>query len=201
MTVKQTHEHQTKRSGHRRYRPAGARLRALLGRGHRVGALTRKPDSEAARRLMSAGADLVAGDLGHPASLQKATRAAGTMFLMGNSNEAGAKQETRQGIIATAVAKHAGVGHLIYSSVADANKKTAIPHFDSKYLVEKHVAGLGIPYTISAPASFMENIVAPWSIGTPRQGNQRLPDATQTRHPAYRSGGHRGLRGGVDRAA
>ena len=28
----------------------------------------------------------------------------------------------------------------------------------SKYLVEKHVAGLGIPYTISAPVAFMENI-------------------------------------------
>jgi uncharacterized protein YbjT (DUF2867 family) len=59
---------------------------------------------------------------------------------------------------------------LIYSSVADANKKTGIPHFESKYLVEKHVAGLGIPYTISAPVAFMENIVAPWSIGALRQG-------------------------------
>jgi uncharacterized protein YbjT (DUF2867 family) len=64
----------------------------------------------------------------------------------------------------------AGVGHLIYSSVADANKKTGIPHFESKYLVEEHVAGLGIPYTISAPVAFMENIVAPWSIGALRQG-------------------------------
>jgi uncharacterized protein YbjT (DUF2867 family) len=64
----------------------------------------------------------------------------------------------------------AGVGHLIYSSVADANKKTGIPHFESKYLVEKHVAGLGIPYTISAPVAFMENIVAPCSIGALRQG-------------------------------
>jgi uncharacterized protein YbjT (DUF2867 family) len=54
---------------------------------------------------------------------------------------------------------------LIYSSVADANKKTGIPDFESKYLVEKHVAGLGISYTISAPVAFMENIVAPWSIG------------------------------------
>jgi uncharacterized protein YbjT (DUF2867 family) len=89
----------------------GAVARALLSRGHRVKALTRKPDSDAARKLRSAGTDLVTGDFG------------------------------------------------------DANKKTGIPHFDSKYLVEKHVAGLGIPYTISAPVAFMENIVAPWSIG------------------------------------
>ncbi len=148
----------------------GAVARALLSRGHRVKALTRKPDSAAARQLMAAGADLVTGDLGDAASVLKAASGVGTMFLMGNSYEAGTEEETRQGIIAAEAAKSAGVGHLIYSSVADANKKTGIPHFESKYLVEKHVAGLGIPYTISAPVAFMENIVAPWSIGALRQG-------------------------------
>jgi uncharacterized protein YbjT (DUF2867 family) len=92
------------------------------------------------------------------------------MFLMGNSYEAGMEEETRQGILAADAAKAAGVGHLIYSSVASADKKTGIPHFDSKYLVEKHVVGLGIPYTISAPAAFMENVVAPWSISALSQG-------------------------------
>jgi uncharacterized protein YbjT (DUF2867 family) len=148
----------------------GAVARALLSRGHRVKALTRKPDSDAARRLASAGADVVAGDLGSAASVLKAAGDVDTMFLMGNSYEAGTEQETRQGIIAADAAKAAGVGHLIYSSVADANKKTGIPHFESKYLVERHVTGLGIPYTISAPVAFMENIVAPWSIGGLRQG-------------------------------
>ena len=150
----------------------GAVARALLARGHRVKALTRKPDSDAARQLMSAGADLVIGDLGDAASVLKAASGVGTMFLMGNSYEAGTEEETRQGIIAAEAAKSAGVGHLIYSSVADANKKTGIPHFESKYLVEKHVAGLGLPYTISAPVAFMENIVAQWSIGALRQGTQ-----------------------------
>ena len=119
---------------------------------------------------MSAGADLVTGDLGDAASVLKAASGVGTVFLMGNSYEAGTEEETRQGIIAAEAAKAAGVGHLIYSSVADANKKTGIPHFESKYLVERHVAGLDIPYTISAPVAFMENIVAPWSIGALRQG-------------------------------
>jgi uncharacterized protein YbjT (DUF2867 family) len=32
-------------------------------------------------------------------------------------------------------------------------RRAGIPHFESKYLVEKHIAGLGIPYTISAPSS------------------------------------------------
>ena len=134
----------------------GAVARALLSRGHRVRALTRKPDSDAARQLMSAGADLVTGDLGDTESVLKAASGVGSVFLMGNVNETGTQEETRQGIIAAEAVKDAGVGHLIYSSVADANKKTGIPHFESKYLVEKHLAGLGIPYTISAPASFME---------------------------------------------
>ena len=148
----------------------GAVARALLSRGHRVKALTRKPDSEAARQLALSGAEIVAVDLADAASVVRAAKDVETMFLMGNSYEAGMQEETRQGIIAADAAKAAGVGHLIYSSVADADKKTGIPHFESKYLVEKHVVGLGIPYTISAPVAFMENVVAPWSIGALSQG-------------------------------
>ncbi|TIO75318.1 MAG: NmrA/HSCARG family protein [Mesorhizobium sp.] len=148
----------------------GAVARALLSRGYSVKALTRRPDSDAARRLASAGADIVAGDLGDAASVVGAAKGIDTMFLMGNSYEAGLEEETSQGIIAADAAKAAGIGHLIYSSVADADKKTGIPHFESKYLVERHVAGLGIPYTISAPVAFMENAVAPWSAGVLSQG-------------------------------
>ena len=104
----------------------GVVARALLSRGHRVKALTRKPDSDAARQLMSAGADLVTGDLGNAASVLKAASGVDTVFLMGNSNEASTEEETRQGIIAAEAAKDAGVGHLIYSSVADADKKTGM---------------------------------------------------------------------------
>lgn len=148
----------------------GAVARALLSKGHRVKALTRKPDSDGARQLVAAGVKIVAGDLGDSASVMEAAKDVDTMFLMGNSYEAGMEEETRQGILAADAAKAAGVGHLIYSSVADANKKTGIPHFESKYLVEQHVTRLGIPYTISAPVAFMENVVAPWSIGALSQG-------------------------------
>ena len=148
----------------------GAVVRALLSKDHRVKALTRRPDSDAARQLAAAGAEIVAGDLSDAASIVKAASGVDTMFLMGNSYEAGHDEETRQGMVAADAAKAAGVGHLIYSSVADANKKTGIPHFDSKYLVERHIERLGIPYTISAPVAFMENFVAPWSIGALAQG-------------------------------
>src|SRR5437868_9798513 len=71
----------------------GAVARVLLARGHRVMALTRKPDSDAARRLASAGADIVTGDLGDAASVRKAAGDVDTMFLMGNSYEAGTEEE------------------------------------------------------------------------------------------------------------
>ncbi|MGK9234978.1 NmrA/HSCARG family protein [Inquilinus limosus] len=148
----------------------GAVASALLSRGHRVRAVTRKPDGDAARRLASAGVEIVAGDLGDAASIRQAAGGVDTMFLMTDAYEAGPAEETRQGILAADVAKAAGIGHLIYSSVASADRKTGIPHFESKYLVEKHIAGLGIPHTISAPVAFMENAVAPWAIDGLRQG-------------------------------
>ncbi|WP_027684070.1 NmrA/HSCARG family protein [Rhizobium leguminosarum] len=148
----------------------GAVVRALMTRGHRVKAITRRPESDGAKRLTAAGVQVVAGDLDDAASVAAAVEGVDAMFLMGNSYEAGTEAETRQGIAAAEAAKAAGIGHLIYSSVADADKTTGIPHFDSKYLVEKHIAGLGIPYTISAPVAFMENTVAPWAIDGLRQG-------------------------------
>ncbi|MHC2360988.1 NmrA/HSCARG family protein [Rhizobium leguminosarum] len=148
----------------------GAVVRALIARGHRVKAISRRPESDGAKRLAAAGVEVVSGNLDDGASVAAAAEGVDAMFLMGNSYEAGTDAETRQGIAAADAAKAAGIGHLIYSSVADAHKKTGIPHFDSKYLVEKHIAGLGIPYTISAPVAFMENTVAPWAIDGLRQG-------------------------------
>lgn len=75
----------------------GAVARALLSRGHRVKALTRKPDSEAGRRLAAAGAEVVAGDLGDAASVVKAASGVDTMFLMGNSYEAGTERRPAKG--------------------------------------------------------------------------------------------------------
>ncbi|MBB4193373.1 uncharacterized protein YbjT (DUF2867 family) [Rhizobium aethiopicum] len=148
----------------------GAVARALVARGHRVRAICRRPESDSARRLAAAGVEVVAGDLDDAWSVTQAASGVDTMFLMGNSYEAGTDAETRQGITAANAAKAAGIGHLIYSSVADADRKTGIPHFDSKFLVEQHIAGLGVPYTISAPVAFMENTVAPWAIDALRQG-------------------------------
>src|SRR5713226_6618622 len=69
----------------------------------------------------------------------------------------GTDAEIRQGIAAADAAKAAGV-HLVFTSVGSANRQTGIPHFDSKYEVEKHIAKVGVRATILAPVAFMENL-------------------------------------------
>jgi uncharacterized protein YbjT (DUF2867 family) len=69
----------------------------------------------------------------------------------------GTDAETRQGVAAADAAKAAGV-HLVFTSVNSANRQTGVPHFDSKYEVENHIAKVGVRATILAPAFFMENL-------------------------------------------
>jgi uncharacterized protein YbjT (DUF2867 family) len=153
----------------------GAVAHALLRRGHAVRALTRNPDSAAGRALAAKGAEVVAGSFDEPATIEAAARKADTGYLMGNFYESGFEGETRQGIDGTDAMKAAGIGHLIYSSVSSANRATNIPHFESKFRVEQHISTLGVPFTISAPVAFMENVSAPWALDALRGGTLAFP--------------------------
>ena len=51
--------------------------------------------------------------------------------------------------------------HLVYSSVLGADLNTGVPHFDSKYELEKYIKSTGLKYTILRPASFYENHLFP----------------------------------------
>ena len=134
----------------------GAVARGLLARGHMVRAVTRDPNSSQARSLANAGATLVAASLEDTAAITKALEGATSLFAM-TIPSGGADAETRQGFAAAEAAKAAGV-HLVFTSVGSANRETGIPHFDSKYEVEKHIAKLGVRATILAPVYFMENL-------------------------------------------
>jgi len=48
------------------------------------------------------------------------------------------------------------VQHFVYSSVGGAERNTGIPHWESKWEVEKYIRQLALPATIFRPASFME---------------------------------------------
>ena len=134
----------------------GAVARGLLERGHKVRAVTRDPNSSQAKLLANAGATLVAASLEDTAAITKALEGATSLFAM-TTPSGGTDAETRQGVAAADAAKAAGV-HLVFTSVGSANRQTGIPHFDSKYEVEEHIAKIGIRATILAPVYFMDNL-------------------------------------------
>ncbi|KPK60951.1 MAG: hypothetical protein AMS21_09305 [Gemmatimonas sp. SG8_38_2] len=141
----------------------GAVARELLAAGHRVRAMTRNPDSEAAKALADLGAEVVQGDLNDTASLERAVKGAWGAFAVQNTWEAGVDGEEEQGKRFAKVAREAGIQHFVYTSVASAHRETSIPHFDNKWRVEETVRSLGFPsYTIIRPVFFMENLASPW---------------------------------------
>ena len=134
----------------------GAVARALLERGHQVRAITRDPNSSQAKLVADAGAMLVAASLEDTVAMTKALEGATSLFAM-TTPFGGTDAEIRQGIAAADAAKAAGV-HLVFTSVGSANRQTGVPHFDSKYEVEKYIAKVGVRASILAPVAFMENI-------------------------------------------
>src|SRR5882724_7059964 len=148
----------------------GAVAHALLTQGHQVRALTRNPASAAAIRLREQGVEIAVGDFTDHDSLVRAAHGADAVYAMSTPQEHGAKIEIAQGITITDAAKAAGVVHFVYSSVASANRATGVPHFDSKYAVERHLQASGVQYTIVAPVFFMDNLLQPWMLSGLRQG-------------------------------
>ncbi|HSD72197.1 MAG TPA: NmrA/HSCARG family protein [Thermoanaerobaculia bacterium] len=161
----------------------GAVAHELLSRGgYRVRAMTRKPDGEKARALKSRGAEIVAGDLNDEASLNKAMQGAWGVFAVQNTWEAGVEGEEEQGKRQAKVARDAGVQHYVYTSVASADRKTGIPHFENKWRIEDTVRALGFPsHVILRPVFFMENLLGPWFKPGIDQGQLAMAVKPETR--------------------
>src|SRR5918911_4050017 len=154
----------------------GSLARLLLQKKHKVYALTRNTQSSAAQDLRTRGASIVKGDLDDFDSLKRAVKDVESVFLMGTPFEDGTEGETRRGKMMSDIAKENNIEHLVYSSVASADKNTGIPHFESKYKVEQHIKNLGLPYTIIGPTFFMENLLGPGL----KQGQLALPSSSST---------------------
>jgi uncharacterized protein YbjT (DUF2867 family) len=153
----------------------GSVARLLLKQGHKVRAFTRNAQSPAAQELDRLGAELKVGDLEDRAEVGRAMQGADAVFAVATPFEAGMDAEVRQGVNLADAAEQAGVGHLVYSSVGSANRRTGIPHFDTKKKVEEHIEAIGVPYTIVAPVYFMENVFSLWTLPALRQGKLAIP--------------------------
>lgn len=139
----------------------GAVTDALLASGAHVRALLRDTTSDRAAALAERGVELVPVDVDDPRTLADALRGVDAFWFMtippGGMQDADTAGETRQGIALADAAAAAQVPHVVFSSVGGAERSSGVPHFESKYLVEQHLADLRIRTTVVRPVFFMEN--------------------------------------------
>ncbi len=137
-------------------RQGGAVVRHMRAKGWKLRALTRGPDSYAARQLAEQGIELVQGDLDDSGSLDRAARGVYGVYSVQDFWTVGARREVQQGKNLADAARKAGVAHLVYSSVGGAERNTGITHWETKWEVEKYTRSLKLPLTVFRPTSFME---------------------------------------------
>ncbi len=151
----------------------GAVVRRLLADGWSVRAMTRDPSKSDARQLVEQGIEVVAGDFCDRSSLLRAMAGVYGVFSVQNMLAGGPDQERKDGIAVADAADTAGVSHLVYSSVGGAERSTGIPHFESKWGVECHIASLGLRATILRPVFFIDNLITPGAWGRVMWGSLR----------------------------
>ena len=128
----------------------GGLTRAILAHpasGFAVRAVTRKPDSDAARALAKAGAEVVAADMDDAASVERAMRGAWGAYCVTNFWEHfSPEKELAQAAAMANGAASAGLQHVVWSTLEDTRNffppdgtrmpvlmgKYNVPHFDAK---------------------------------------------------------------------
>jgi len=148
----------------------GAVAAQLVSSGWSVRALVRDADKPASRALAWKGVELIEGDLDDPLSVGRAMRGVYGVFCVLSWRESGIEKEIKQGRNITDTAKAYGVKHFIYSSVGGAERSTGIPHFDSKWQIERYIYGSGLPATVFRPVYMMYNFNRPETRASILQG-------------------------------
>ncbi|MFJ4523252.1 NmrA/HSCARG family protein [Streptomyces sp. NPDC088810] len=174
----------------------GATVRAALAAGHRVRALTRRPGAPAATALRALGAEVRPADFDDPASLDAALAGADALFAVTTPFGTDTDTEIRQGTALVDAAAGARLGHVVLTSAAHADRGTGIPHYESKWAVEQHLRASGLPWTVIAPAAFMDNYASGWTLDGLRTGVFAWPmpaDRPLTLIPAADIGGFAAL--------
>lgn len=162
-------------------RQGGSAARHLLNAGWQVRILVRDPDKQAARDLSRQGAQAVRGDFDDRDSLREALKGCYGAFSVQNFYETGLEGEVRQGSNFADAAKEAGVEHFVYSSVGSAHQQTGIPHFETKWQIERYLRNLNLPATILRPVFFMDNFLRPDLADAIHNGTLELPMWPQTK--------------------
>lgn len=149
----------------------GATARALLAAGQRVRALTRRP--AAAASLAALGADVVYADFRDRSSVDAALKGVDTLFAVTTPFGTNVETEVSDGLTLIDAAAH--LSHIVFTSAANADRATGIPHFDSKFRIEQHLAAQDVPWTVIAPAAFMDQYAESWHRSSFARGILSVP--------------------------
>ena len=139
-----------------------------------VRAITRDPNSEKAQALKKLGAEVVAGDIDDPASVEKALEGAYGAYLVTFywAHFSPEKEQEEIRILAEAASK-AGLKHVIWSTLEDTRKwmplednrmptlmgKYKVPHFDAKGEMDQLFLDLGVPVTFLRASFYWDNFI------------------------------------------
>jgi uncharacterized protein YbjT (DUF2867 family) len=117
-----------------------------------VRVLARDPAKEAAKALAAAGAEIAAGDLAVPASIDAAMAGVSTVILVSPAVPA---QELN--VVASAV--RAGVAHVV-KATSKASADSPIARRRGQAEIEAGLAAVGIPHTLLRSNAYMQNVLA-----------------------------------------
>ena len=137
-------------------------------------AITRNVNSDKAKALADAGAEVVAADLDDVKSLKKAFEGAHGVFCVTNFWEHfKPEKELSQARNMAQAAKDAGVKHVIWSTLEDTRKsiplsddrmptlmgKYKVPHLDAKGEADAIFTELGVPTTFLVTSFYWDNFI------------------------------------------
>lgn len=139
-----------------------------------VRAITRDVNSEKAKALAAAGAEVVSADVNDEASIAKALDGAhGAFFVTFFWDHFSPATEKQHARMMASAAKAANVKHVIWSSLEDTRKwiplsddrmptlqgEYKVPHFDAKGESNAYFTELGLPVTILNTSFYWENFI------------------------------------------
>jgi len=127
-------------------------VRVLRQRDVPVRVLVRDPAKPVPRELAQAGAEIVAGDLGVPASIDDAMRAVSAVVLVSPAVPA-------QELNVVASAARAGVAHVV-KATSKASPDSPIARRRGQSEIEAGLAASGIPHTLLRSNAYMQNVLA-----------------------------------------
>ncbi|MBZ9922631.1 NmrA family NAD(P)-binding protein, partial [Mesorhizobium sp. BR1-1-7] len=123
----------------------------------RIIATTRNPENLA--DLAARGATIRAADFDDTASLEAAFKGADRVLIISTGElDLKSGRRLKQHENAVAAAKHAGVSHLLYTSMPNPEPVSPVLFANDHYGTEQAIKASGIPYTIFRNGWYQENL-------------------------------------------